>query len=135
MKISLKTEYALRAILDLAIHSPGERVKAAAIIGRQSISRQLLTLMLAHLKVGGFVSARRGLAGGYCLAKPPEQITVGEVLTFVGEIGPSKESEPGPFSELWNRVDSSILAIVDRATFAELARQRERARSQEAGNR
>ncbi len=123
MKISLRTEYALRAIFHLATRPPGELVKAAEIADRQSITRKLLELILADLKMGGFVSSRRGSDGGYCLAKPAVQITVGEVLMFVGEIRPPKPREPGPFSELWSRIDTSISAIVDHTTFADLATQ------------
>jgi Rrf2 family protein len=116
------------------LRSPGQRVKAAGIADRQSISRKLLESVLANLKLGGFVSARRGLDGGYCLAKPPDQITVGEVLTFVGEIESAKVRTPGPFSKLWSRVDTSILAIVDCATFAELAREWENAQNRHVAN-
>ncbi len=55
MKISLRSEYALRAIFDLATQPPGELVKAAEIADRQSITRKLLELILADLKMGGFV--------------------------------------------------------------------------------
>ena len=134
MKISLKSEYALRTIFDLAIHSPGERVSAAGIAGRQSISRQLLALILAKLKVGGYISARRGSDGGYCLAKPPDQITVGEVLMYFGEIEPEKHDDAGPFGELWSQVDTSILAIAHAATFAELASQWENTRNRYVAN-
>jgi Rrf2 family transcriptional regulator, cysteine metabolism repressor len=123
MKISLRSEYALRAIFDLAMHAPGALVKAAEIADRQTITRKLLELILADLKMGGFVCARRGVDGGYRLAKPSDEITVGEVLAFVGEIRPAKQRESGPFRELWGRIDKSIFSIVDTTTFAELAAQ------------
>jgi Rrf2 family transcriptional regulator, cysteine metabolism repressor len=123
MKISMKSEYALRAIFDLATQPPGELVKAAVIAGRQSITRKLLELILSELKMGGFVCARRGSDGGYRLAKPAGEITVGEVLTFVGEIRPPKRRSPGPFHELWTRVDCLIFDVADNTTFADLAEQ------------
>jgi Rrf2 family protein len=123
VKISLRSEYALRAIFDLATQPPGELVKAAEIADRQNITRKLLDLILADLRMGGFVCSRRGSDGGYRLAKPAGQITVGEVLTFVGEIRPPKRRELGPFSEMWSRIDTSIFAIVDHTTFADLATQ------------
>jgi len=49
------------------------------------------------------------LAGGYCLAKPPDQITVGEVLTFVRRIESAKDRDAGPSRELWHQVDYSML--------------------------
>jgi Rrf2 family cysteine metabolism transcriptional repressor len=123
MKISMKSEYALRAIFDLAVQPPGELVKAAAIASRQAITRKLLELILAELKMGGFVCARRGSDGGYRLARPAGEITVGEVLTFVGEIRQPKRRDPGPFHELWHRVDSLIFDVVDNTTLADLAEQ------------
>jgi Rrf2 family cysteine metabolism transcriptional repressor len=134
MKISLKSECALRTIFDLATNSAGGRVKASGIATRQSISRQLLVLILTDLKNGGFVSARRGAEGGYSLAKPPNQITVGEVLIFFGEIVPAKRPAPGPFRDLWSRADASTLSIVDRITFADLAEQWKNERKQYGAN-
>lgn len=123
MKISMKSEYALRAIFDLAMQPPGELVKAAEIASRQNITRKLLDLILAELKMGGFVCARRGSDGGYRLAKAAGEITVGDVLAFAGEIRPPKRRSPGPFHDLWNRVDALIFEVVDNTTFAELAEQ------------
>jgi Rrf2 family iron-sulfur cluster assembly transcriptional regulator len=74
MKISLRSEYGLRAIFDLATQPPGELVKAAEIADRQSITRKS--------QDGRFVCSRRGIDGGYRLAKPSGQITVGEVLIW-----------------------------------------------------
>ena len=70
MNISVKSEYALLAILDLAMQTPGEPVKIADIARRQKIPQKFLELILASLKHGGFVESRRGAEGGYRLAKP-----------------------------------------------------------------
>ena len=123
MNISVKSEYALKAIFDLACQPQGDPVKIAEIARRQQIPQKFLELILASLKQGGFVESRRGAEGGYKLAKPAEQINVSQVLRFVEE---GKKSRRGPadiFTDLWLRVDASTDAILDNTSFAELARK------------
>jgi Rrf2 family protein len=123
MNISVKGEYALQAIFDLAMQSAAEPVKIAGIARRQKIPQKFLELILSGLKQGGFVESRRGADGGYRLARPADQITVGEVLRFMEDGKKSKPAAPGPFTDVWKRVDAATAAIVDRTTFAELVRQ------------
>ncbi len=131
MTISLKSEYALQAVFDLACDTQREPVRIADIARRQKIPQKFLELILAGLKQGGFVESRRGAEGGYLLARPAERIFVGEVLRHVeGErtlrAGKKKKGET-PFSEMWTRVDGAVSGVVDQITFAELRdRWRER---------
>src|SRR6187549_1967925 len=83
MNISVKGEYALHAVFDLALQKPGEPVKIANIARRRHIPQKFLELILAGLKQGGFVESRRGAEGGYLLAKGADAITVGEVLRHI----------------------------------------------------
>ena len=83
MNISVKGEYAIQAIFDLAMQNPSEPVKIAGIARRQKIPQKFLELILAGLKQGGFVESRRGADGGYLLSRPADTLTVGEVLRFV----------------------------------------------------
>src|SRR5271169_6479733 len=83
MNISVKGEYALLAIFDLALQRPGEPIKIAGIARRQKIPQKFLELILSGLKQGGFVESRRGAEGGYLLARGPETITVGQVMRYV----------------------------------------------------
>src|SRR5205814_10650433 len=105
MHISVKGEYALQAILDLASQRPGEPIRIADIAQRQKIPQKFLELILAGLKQAGFVESRRGAEGGYLLARPAESLTVGEVLRFVE--GPqqgknrSRRKIETPFTDLW----------------------------------
>lgn len=127
MNISVKGEYALQALFDLATQNSGEPVKIADIARRQKIPQKFLELILAGLKQGGFVESRRGADGGYLLARSAESITVGQVLRYM-ESGrsakPGAREEPsGPFAHLWHEVDTAISRIVDQATFADLVRQ------------
>ena len=128
MHISVKGEYALHALFDLSMQRTREPVKIAGIAKRQKIPQKFLELILAGLKQGGFVESRRGAEGGYLLARPPEAITVGEVLRFIEGTGknnapkPSTTHEHDPFADMWRRVDQCIGDIVDRTTFSELRR-------------
>ena len=125
MNISVKGDYALLAIFDLACQKPGPPVKIADIARRQKIPQKFLELILAGLKQGGFVESRRGAEGGYLLARSPDAITVGGVLRFVdGSRGamPDKKRASAPVTELWRQVDEAISQVVDHTTFAELAR-------------
>ncbi len=122
MNISVKGEYALQAIFDLAMQPAGEPVKIADIARRQKIPQKFLELILASLKQGGFVESRRGAEGGYRLARTPDQITVGQVLKFV-DGKPAKRGHAGPFTDLWKRVDESVSGIIDHTSFAELVRR------------
>jgi Rrf2 family protein len=125
MNISVKCEYALQAIFDLAGQTGAEPVKIADIARRQQIPQKFLELILAGLKQAGFVESRRGAEGGYMLARPAAAITVGEVLRSV-EGSPQKarrrRKPETPFSDMWQRVDTAISEIIDQTTFAELLR-------------
>jgi Rrf2 family cysteine metabolism transcriptional repressor len=126
MNISVKGEYALQAIFDLATQPGGEPVRIADIARRQSIPQKFLELILAGLKQGGFVESRRGAEGGYLLARGADSITVGEVLRFVegphqGKHRPRRKAET-PFTDMWQQVDQAISGIIDKTTFAELLR-------------
>jgi len=127
LNISVKGEYALQALLDLTMQETASPVKIASIAKRQEIPQKFLELILAGLKQGGFVESRRGAEGGYMLARPPDQITVGEVLRFVegsrtGKTDGKKAGET-PFSDMWRRVDKSVSKVLDTMTFAELSRE------------
>lgn len=126
MNISVKGEYALRAILDLASRRPGEPVKIADIARRQKIPQKFLELILASLKQGGFVESRRGADGGYLLARPPDSLTVGEVVRFVegAQTGRERNRHKGdtPFSDMWQQVDRAVSGILDNTTFGDVLR-------------
>jgi Rrf2 family protein len=127
MNISVKGEYALHAIFDLALQPPGEPVKIADIARRQKIPQKFLELILSGLKQAGFVESRRGAEGGYLLARTPDAITVGEVMRHVEGVKPKRGSNGGkqasdPFAETWRRVDQAVSGVIDQTTFAELAR-------------
>jgi Rrf2 family protein len=125
MNVSVKGEYALQAIFDLAVQDSPEPIKIADIAKRQSIPQKFLELILASLKQGGFVNSKRGAEGGYLLARPAETITVGEVLRYVegNKASKSDRAKGSALCDFWDRVDSAMSNVIDRTSFAELARE------------
>jgi Rrf2 family protein len=126
MNTSLKGEYALLAIFDLAAQRTGEPIKIAEIARRQNIPQKFLELILASLKQGGFVQSRRGAEGGYLLARPADSLPVGEVLRFIDGTpqakGAARHKAETPFSEMWQQVDRAVAGILDQTTFGDLVR-------------
>jgi Rrf2 family transcriptional regulator, cysteine metabolism repressor len=122
MKISVKAEYALQAIFDLATQPPGEAIRIAEIARRQKIPQKFLELILSNLKQGGFVESRRGADGGYMLAKPASQLLVGDIIRHVD--GPNeRRTAAAGFEDMWKRVDDAIEDILGQTNFQQLAEQ------------
>lgn len=127
MHFSVKGEYAVKAIFDLASQPVGEPVKIADIARRQQIPQKFLELILASLKQAGFVESKRGADGGYLLARPADTITVGGVLRFVdgrqNEKEQARRPEDSPFGDLWRRVECAISRELDTVNFATVCRE------------
>ena len=130
MNISVKSEYALKAVFDLSsqyvtatragIMPP---IKIADIAKRQKIPQKFLELILAGLKQSGFVDSRRGAEGGYLLARSPDSITVGDVLRAVENLRTNSiYDRDNPFGDIWRRVDGAMSDVLDKTNFGEIAR-------------
>jgi Rrf2 family protein len=135
MRISAKGEYAIKAVLDLALHYGRGLIPIQEIATRRSIPQRYLEQVLLGLKRAGLLTSKRGAAGGYHLTRPPDEVTVGAVLRAVeGAHAPfesrARERHPRDGSdlvELWDEIADAVAKVVDRLTFAELAdRVRER---------
>ncbi len=122
MNISLKGEYALAALFDLAAHLGSGPVKIADISKRQKIPQKFLELILAGLKQGGFVESKRGAEGGYLLARPASSIAAGDVLRYIGGDRPGRKRKETPFTDLWERVDKAVSQVIDQTTVEDLVR-------------
>ncbi|MDQ1293574.1 MAG: hypothetical protein QG608_1455 [Actinomycetota bacterium] len=83
MRISAKTDYAVRAAAELATAEPGMWMKAEAVAKAQDIPLPFLLNILSELREAGMVLSRRGAVGGYQLARPAEQIAVADVIRAV----------------------------------------------------
>lgn len=80
MKISTKGRYALRMMVDLALHGSEEFVALKDIAERQGISKKYLEQIVPLLNKSNLLKTNRGYQGGYILSKPPSKYTVGEIL-------------------------------------------------------
>jgi Rrf2 family cysteine metabolism transcriptional repressor len=127
--VSNKCEYALRAIFELARRSGQDPIKVQDIASAQGIPPRFLEIILVELKNGGFVLSKRGNNGGYILARPPREITVGQVirlfqgdLDIPGQVKALNGTHGGDFafSGLWERAQAAIAEVYDRTTFADL---------------
>jgi Rrf2 family protein len=134
MRITYRGDYALKTILDLAVHHGSSPATIHDLARRSDIPIKFLEQILLDLKRGGFVESRRGKIGGYLLSKPPAEIKVGDVIRFVdGHIEPItclEKNYPGcndlykcVFRPIWIKVSQAISNIVDKITFEDLIKQ------------
>ena len=139
MRLSKKTEYALRALIYAAQHPEGTTFQIKELAERNRIPKKFLELILLELKNAGIVESRRGVGGGYLLARRPETIHSLEIIEAVeGPIAPAKtqkrkgrkalgeESSPA-VSRLVRETSEAIQAVLDRWTLADLAREEQEA--------
>jgi len=141
MRLSKKCQYALKAVFELALRNNAGPVKTRDIAGAQGISPRFLEVILNELRHGGFVESRRGNEGGYLLARPAGDITVGQIITYIqGPIAVagrrSPDDRPGQlwpghdaFDGLWDEINHAVSKVCDGKTFADLV-QAEMARRQ-----
>jgi Rrf2 family protein len=139
--VSAKGEYALKALLDLAVHEQGGLQPIQEIAARQGIPQRYLEQVLLQLKRAGFLDSRRGSAGGYRLSRAPDQLTVGAVLRAVeGPMSAGAEGgrrggrnphgeQAGELHELWREIGEAVAAVVDRVTLEDLRRRAEERRA------
>ncbi len=130
MKLSAKGEYALRSMVDLAMHPADGRVSIQEIAARQSIPHRYLEQVLLQLKRGGLLESKRGASGGYHLTKPPDDITVAEVLRAVeGETFPfeppqsrrGRSARGDDLADLWQALSEAVAGVIDHVTLGDLA--------------
>ena len=131
LKISQKTEYALRAMIQLAEHRDG-RTSAREISERQHIPLRFLEQQLGALSKAGLVESFRGAGGGCRLAKDAADVTVADVVDAIeGPFYPMFCLDPGDHTcwqdarcglqNLWGEVRVAVRGVFERVTLAELA--------------
>ncbi len=128
MKLSTKGRYAVTAMMDLALHGADAPVALADVSERQGISLSYLEQLFAKLRRGGLVSGMRGPGGGYRLARPPEEITVAEVIVAVDDNadigrGDDEGGERCLTHDLWCDLSAQIRGFLDGITLAAIAAQ------------
>jgi Rrf2 family protein len=145
MRITFKTEYACIAMLELAASydDPGP-VRIKTIAEAQSIDARFLVQILLQLKTAGLVTSVRGAAGGYRLARPPEAITLAQIINAVADPSVAPSSTPSrstrrkrllsnadqkrtPAAEVlldvWQEVQAQEQRLLEQLTLAELLRR------------
>ena len=132
MKISTRGRYALRMMIDLAASDNDEFITIKSIAARQEISEKYLEQIITVLSRAGFVKSARGAQGGYKLARPAKEYTVGMILRAIeGSLVPVKcmEDDPNECSrrdqcvtlDVWKRIDEAVSSVVDSITLDQLA--------------
>jgi Rrf2 family protein len=129
VKLSVRSDYAARAVLGLARHFPsGTPLTVEDLAGAQGVPPNYLVQILIELKSQNIVRSVRGKQGGYLLARPPAQITLGHVLRCVhGQVfdtpALSDANCPPELRRAWERLRASMEAAVDAITFQRLVEE------------
>ncbi len=137
MKISTKGRYAVRLMIDMATNDGAEPVKVKDIAARQGLSEKYLEQIISALNKGGIVKSIRGAGGGYQMARPATDITVGEVLRITeGSLSPvacmDQELEACNRCDtceslgVWKDLADAINNVVDNVTIADLVEKQTR---------
>lgn len=134
MKVSTRGRYALRLMLDLALNDNDaeQYVTIKSISERQEISGKYLEQIISVLSRAGYVKSVRGSQGGYKLAHPAEEYTVGMILRLIeGSLAPVACMEDNPnqcprcekcatLDLVWKQLDDAISGVVDHITLSDL---------------
>ena len=133
MKISTKGRYALRLMLDIALHADGSTVSLREAAARQEISEKYLEQIVTPLARAGLVRSVRGAGGGYLLTRQPEEYTVGEILRpLEGMLTPVSCLENAECCqrmdacvtvEVWQQIQDAVASVVDHVTLADLVQR------------
>ncbi len=133
MAVSTRGDYASRALLSLVLNEDGTPTSVRDIAERTGLPQPYLEQILLALKGAGLVRSKRGVGGGYILAKPPEDITVGMVVSAVdGPIGLGDFGEPHQdgacdhegqcvLLAIWGEVGDLMRSRLDSYTLAQVA--------------
>jgi Rrf2 family protein len=146
VKVSKKGEYGVRALCHLAERHGEGVVQIREIARLESIPSKFLEGILLQMKTAGILRSRRGIEGGYALAKPPEEITLGEVIRLLdGPLSPmgsakelrelmSRSPRHAGFYEVLMDVRNAAAEILDRTTLKEVVDRNVRFRMGAAGH-
>jgi Rrf2 family protein len=131
VRISAKTDYAIRAAAELATAEPGSWVKTESVATAQDIPLPFLLNILAELRTAGIVRSRRGVDGGYQLARPADDVTVADVIRAVdGPLANIAGSRPEEVEyrgaavalrQTWVALRATMRSVLEVVTLADLA--------------
>jgi Rrf2 family cysteine metabolism transcriptional repressor len=126
VKLSVKSDYAMRAVLGLARHFPNaSALRVEELASRQGVPANYLVQILIELKAKGIAKSVRGKEGGYLLARSPSEISLGHVLRAVeGELFDTPalgDANCAPeLRRAWQRLKSTVDEAADKITFQQL---------------
>lgn len=126
MKISARTQYACKAMIELAqFYESSQLVRIKSISEEHDISSRFLVQILLQLKTAGLVHSARGASGGYQLARPPKDITLADILNAVEDRAePQSNPEDQPINILLNHVWKEVQAeeekLLQKHTLADM---------------
>jgi Rrf2 family protein len=130
MKLSTRTRYGVRAILELAASQGEGPLQIKTIAHRQDISVKYLEQLMAMLKSAGFVRSVRGAKGGYILAKPANQVKLSDVFNAlegpvttvecVGDENYCKRAADCAARQVWAEVQQAIMDVLQSTTLQDL---------------
>jgi len=129
VKLSVKSDYAARAVLGLARHyAEGTAVRAEDLAAEQGVPANYLVQILIELKAQGIARSLRGKEGGYLLARPPAQITLGDILRALhGAVFDSPALSdlecPLELRNAWRKLQQALEAAADAIHFEQLLRE------------
>ncbi len=133
MKLSTRTRYGIRAVIELAQHEEKRPLQLKAIAERQDISVKYLEQLMSMLRSSGLLRSIRGAKGGYILARPPEQINLSEIFRCLeGPVTTAECTENGDYCErsadcvareVWIEVEAAIQKILRSITLADLVKR------------
>ena len=126
-----KVDYALRALLDLAVQPPGKPAQSREIAARQEIPESYLNQLLVVLRRAGLVRSVRGATGGYVIGKDARQISAREVVQalhgeeFLTEPGGRRDASPTDWAlrNLHGRVAGALQRELERTSLADLVQE------------
>jgi len=133
MRLSTKTRYGTRAVLDIAMHGENGPVTLSGIAERQDLSKKYVGHIVNQLLAAGILESVRGPQGGYMLARPAKQIRLGEIVRALdGSLAPVRCVEKPDFchrsnrcavKEVWVTLKEAVESVIDRITVAELVKR------------
>ncbi len=140
MKISMRGDYGLRALLELAQHYGEGPVQSGEIAARQSIPEPYLDHLLTVLRKGGIIKSVRGPQGGHTLLRAPDELKLAEVLAIlegsaavmgcVDDPAACQAASSCVLRDVWRQIGDLTRGVLEGTTIGELARRQREAQAQ-----
>lgn len=132
MRLTTRSRYGTRMVLDIALHGKDQPVRIGDIADRQGVSVKYLEKLIRELKRAGYIKSKRGPRGGHMLTRPPEDISVGEIVSVLeGEtllVDCDKDATGCPRQavcltrSIWKEASEAMYKKLNSFTFGDLVR-------------